>query len=121
MKKNYSKWVPDNVQKCLILYENYPKISDSMYKKGEISKKCIQNTCYMHLKISHINVHVHCVPIVQQISDYRYFRKCKTVKYSLNELYTKILLIWGFVETRLSVRIIAVHIPIVIKWHSEKC
>lgn len=42
-------------------------------------------------------------------------------KYSLNELYTKILLIWGFVEKRLSVRIIAVHIPIVIKWHSEKC
>lgn len=27
-------------------------------------------------------------------------------KYSLNELYTKILLIWGFVEKRLSVRII---------------
>lgn len=25
MKKNYSKWVPDNIQKCLKMYENYPK------------------------------------------------------------------------------------------------
>lgn len=39
MKKNYSKWVPDNIQKYLKMYTNYPKISNCMYKKGcEISK-----------------------------------------------------------------------------------
>lgn len=39
MRKNYSKWVPDNIQKYLKMYTSYPKISIECIKKVVKSQK----------------------------------------------------------------------------------
>lgn len=45
-----------------------------MYEKScEISKNVYKILVTCILKISNINVYVYCVPIIQQISDNRYF------------------------------------------------
>lgn len=71
-----------------------------MYEKScEISKNVYRIIVPCILKISNINVHVYCVPIIQQISDnrYMYFRQCKTNIHEMNCI-KKCLLIWVHVE-----------------------